>query len=113
MLLMKPTDYCIITTAVDDKKISTIIIGTLLKKQLAACIQTFPINSHYHWQGEMANSQEILLQIKTKKSLFPRVKSEIENLHSYEVPEIMMIEIQEGNSAYLSWIDEETIKGGI
>lgn len=108
---MKPTDYCIITTTVDDEKISTIMIDTLLKKQLAACIQTFPIVSHYHWQGKVENSQEILLQIKTKKSLFSRVKSEIEHLHSYDVPEIIMIEISEGNSAYLSWIDKETTKG--
>ena len=108
---MKLTDYCIITTTVDDERISSIIIETLLKKKLAACIQTFPIESHYHWQGEIENTQEVLLQIKTKKSFFNTVKSEIEHLHSYDVPEIIMIEIEDGNSAYLSWIDKETTKG--
>jgi len=47
--------------------------------------------------------------MKTKKSLFKKIQTEIEQLHTYEVPEIMMVPITGANALYLQWIEEETI----
>ena len=106
---MKPTDYCIITTTLPDQKSANTIIKTLLQKKLSACIQTYPIQSHYHWQGKIESSSEILFQIKTKVSLFEEVKNEIQLQHPYDIPEIIMIPIMKGNDSYLAWIEDETI----
>ena len=68
----------------------------------------YPIESFYKWQGEIENSKEMLLQIKTKTTLFEKVKQEIELQHEYEIPEIIITPIINGNQPYLKWIDEET-----
>ena len=105
---MKPTPFCIISTTLHDKELAQTIISALLKKQMVACIQTYPIESFYNWQGKMEQTKEILLQIKTRASLFENIKQEIETLHDYEIPEIIMTPIIKGNSAYLKWIEDET-----
>jgi periplasmic divalent cation tolerance protein len=107
---MKIRDYCIVTTTLPDEQTATIMIEKLLQKRLVACVQCHTINSHYHWQDKVENSSEILLQCKTKKVLFEKIKSEIENHHPYEIPEIIMIELQGANAAYLTWIEDEITK---
>ncbi len=105
---MKTRNYCIITTTIDDENIADQISTTLLQNHLVACVQSHSIQSKYHWNGTLETTEEILLQMKTKASLFEEVKVQIEALHSYEVPEIIMTPILNGNHNYLKWIDEET-----
>jgi len=105
---MKTKKYCIITTTIDDKDIATQITTTLLQDHLVACVQSHTVQSKYHWNGTLETNEEILLQMKTKASLFDEVKVQIEALHSYDVPEIIMTPILHGNESYLKWIDEET-----
>lgn len=105
---MKTTNYCIITTTIDNKDIATQISTALLQDHLVACVQSHTIQSQYHWNGTLETSEEILLQMKTKTSLFEEVKVQIEALHSYDVPEIIMTPIIDANESYLKWIDEET-----
>jgi len=105
---MKTKNYCIITTTIDDENIADQITAALLQNHLVACVQSHTIQSKYHWNGTLETSQEILLQMKTKVSLFEEVKIQIEALHSYDVPEIIMTPILDGNDDYLKWIEEET-----
>lgn len=105
---MEPSDYCIITTTTGTQENADSITRSLLQKHLAACIQASTIQSTFRWQGEITVSQEILLQMKTKRSLFARIKQEIEALHTYEVPEIIMVPLQGGNTSYFEWIENET-----
>jgi periplasmic divalent cation tolerance protein len=51
---------------------------------------------------------EIRLEMKTKRSLFENIQTEIEHLHTYEVPEIIMVPMAGANSPYLQWIEKET-----
>ena len=108
IVTMKTTNYCIITTTIDDKNIADQISTALLQNHLVACVQSHTIQSKYHWNGTLETSEEILLQMKTKTSLFEEVKVQIEALHSYDVPEIIITPILDGNESYLNWIDEET-----
>ena len=106
---MAETDFCIVTTTTDEAETAQQITDTLLSEKLAACIQTFPVRSHYYWQGEAQSSEEILLQIKTKTNLFSHIEKLITSLHNYEVPEIIMTPVVRGNSSYLDWIRDETL----
>jgi periplasmic divalent cation tolerance protein len=108
IVTMKTTNYCIITTTIDDKNIADQISTILLQNNLVACVQSHSIQSKYRWNGTVETSEEIFLQMKTKASLFEEVKAHIEALHSYEVPEIIMTPILDGNDDYLKWIDKET-----
>jgi len=104
---MKTTDYCIITTTIDDENIADKISTSLLQDHLVACVQSHTVQSKYHWDGNVESNKEILLQMKTKTSLFEEVKIQIEALHSYDLPEILMTPIIDANAAYLEWINNE------
>ncbi len=79
----------------------------LLEKKLIACVNYFPIESAYWWQGKIANSKEIVSLVKTKKENWKKVKIEVEKIHSYDVPCIMKLEV-EANRSYVNWIKQET-----
>ncbi|UPT78303.1 divalent-cation tolerance protein CutA [Sulfurovum sp. XGS-02] len=105
---MEASDYCIITTTTDSKENADLITQILLAKKLAACIQSTTIQSAYHWEEKIIHSEEIRLEMKTKRSLFETVQREIEQLHTYDVPEIIMVPMAGANQDYLQWIKEET-----
>ena len=107
---MKPSEYCIITTTTDTKENADIITEALLQKHLVACVQYINIKSSYSWQGKIVYSTELQLQLKTKISFFNEIKDEIEKLHTYEVPEIVMMPLLDANISYLKWINDETLE---
>lgn len=106
---MEASDYCIISTTTDSKENANAITQILLEKKLIACVQSTTIQSSYRWQGKIITSEEILLQMKTKSSLFEKIQIEIEQLHTYDVPEIIMVALAGANVPYLQWIEEESI----
>ena len=107
---MKASDFCIITTTTDLKKNADALTQMLLEKKLVACVQSSTIQSAYHWEAKIMRSEEILLQLKTKKGLFKTIQKEIEELHSYDLPEIIMLPLEEANPSYLQWIEEVTLE---
>ena len=106
---MEASDYCLISTTTDTKENADAITQSLLEKKLLACVQSTVIQSAYHWQGKIINSEEILLQMKTKRSLFKKIQRAIEHLHTYDVPEIIMVPLIDANRLYIQWIKDETI----
>jgi periplasmic divalent cation tolerance protein len=82
---------------------------TLVEEKLVACSNIISsIHSIYNWQGKICDDKEALMIFKTKKKLFKQIVKRVEELHSYDVPEIIAMPIIEGSSKYLSWINEET-----
>lgn len=79
----------------------------LLEKRLIACVNYFPIESSYWWNGKIENSKEIVSLVKTKKENWNKVKKEVEKIHPYDVPCIMKIEVG-ANEKYANWIKKET-----
>ena len=65
-----------------------------------------PIQSVYRWKGVVESAPEYLLIIKTTAAAFPRVRDAIRELHSYELPECVMLSIEAGSEDYLKWIEE-------
>lgn len=83
------------------------IARAIVERKLAACVNIIPnIESIYRWKGEMENSTEHLLVIKTTEKAFPSLRDAIAGLHSYEVPECIEIGIIDGSAAYMKWIEE-------
>ncbi len=103
---MRTDTYCIISTTVPTQQVAQQLTQALLQRKLVACIQSTEVHSSYIWNNSVAQSQEILLQMKSSGALFEAVKTEIESHHPYDVPEIIMTPIIEANSAYLQWIKE-------
>ncbi len=80
----------------------------LLARRLAACVQTLPIQSAYHWKGAVHRDSEVLALIKTQCAMYPEVEALIRSEHPYETPEIIMLPIATGFAGYLDWIRGET-----
>ena len=85
------------------------IANILIEEELAACVNIIPgLTSIYKWKGELNTGTEVLLMIKTRATLYSQVESRIQELHSYELPEILSVSIEQGLSPYLDWIDTST-----
>ncbi|WP_347276440.1 divalent-cation tolerance protein CutA [Chroococcidiopsis sp [FACHB-1243]] len=77
---------------------------SLVASKLAACVNIFPIQSVYTWQGKINQEQEWQLLINTDLAQFSNLEAKIRELHSYEVPEIIALPILAGSQPYLNWI---------
>jgi periplasmic divalent cation tolerance protein len=77
----------------------------LVGEQLAACVNRLaPVQSVYRWQGNVEQSDEVLLIIKTRRDAFAALERRVRELHSYAVPEIIALPILEGSVEYLTWL---------
>ena len=87
------------------------IARALVERRLAACVNVLPgVNSTYRWQGAVRTDAEWMLVVKTRRDRFEEVRAAIRELHSYELPEIVMLDVVDGDAAYLAWIDA-SLKG--
>jgi periplasmic divalent cation tolerance protein len=98
-----------ITTTADNRSIIENIGRNLVEKRLIACAQILgPIQSVYRWKGNVEDTNEWLLLMKSKASLYPAIEEEIQRQHPYELPEIIAISIDKGLAGYMEWVANET-----
>ncbi len=101
--------FCLALTTVSKNSEARRLSQALVKEKLAACVSLIPISaSFYFWKNRARSEKEILLLIKTRSALIPRLKKWILHHHSYELPEFLTLDIQDGHSSYLHWIRENT-----
>jgi periplasmic divalent cation tolerance protein len=101
------TDKRLVLSTVGSTEEARVVSRALVERQLAACVNIVgPIQSVYRWKDAVEESREYLLVIKTTAAMFPRLRDELKQLHSYEVPECIAIDIEDGIPAYLEWIAE-------
>jgi periplasmic divalent cation tolerance protein len=103
------TDARIVLTTAGSPEEAEKIARALVERRLAACVNIVPqIQSIYRWKDKIEQETEWLLIIKTKTNLFESVADAIKELHSYELPECVMLELSSGSERYLNWIRENT-----
>lgn len=105
---MNAPSYVVVTTTSESEELAIKLAEQIASARLAACVQFWPIQSVYWWQGKMDSGTEFILQCKTRASLAPALQDFIRTHHPYEVPEIIVTPILGGHPAYLAWIDQET-----
>jgi periplasmic divalent cation tolerance protein len=88
------------------------IARTLVEERLAACVSMVPgLRSIYRWGRDLCDDAELLLLIKTRQEGFPRLMRRLQELHPYEVPEILAIAAADVSPAYLDWLERATQAG--
>lgn len=81
------------------------IAHALVESRLAACVNLLPgVQSIYRWEGKVESSMEVLLVIKTSAAHVEDIEQVIAGLHSYSVPEILVLEVHGGSERYLAWL---------
>ena len=81
----------------------------LVKERLVACANVMPgLRSLYVWQGNLCDEGEVLIIMKSRRTLFQKIEERVKALHSYDVPEIIAVPIVDGSEDYLAWIDAST-----
>lgn len=101
--------HCMVLVTCANESDARTLASELVTKKLAACVQIHPVTSIYTWEGNIHTDPEFRLIIKTKDRLYPDLENHILTLHDYEVPQILQVPIEKGLTAYLNWIDENTI----
>lgn len=101
------TDKRLVLTTAGSAEEAHKIAEALIERRLAACVNLVaPISSVYRWKEKVERAQEWLLLIKTTNSAADAVGDAIKELHSYELPEFVVLPIEGGSEAYLAWIGE-------
>ena len=89
--------------AEEAKKIST----ALVDQRLIACANVVSgVQSIFSWQGKIDQADEVLMILKTKKSVFSKLVKTVKSLHSYDVSEIIALPILAGSRDYLEWVNQ-------
>ncbi|WP_105166761.1 divalent-cation tolerance protein CutA [Pseudoalteromonas sp. T1lg23B] len=99
--------YKLVLTTCENQDDARQLAKQLITQKLAACVNILPaVESVYMWQNEVVQQTETKLFIKTKSDKISKVIQTIKELHSYEVPEIQVLDVTAGNLAYFHWMDE-------
>lgn len=102
--------YIVVLCTIGSKEQAIKIANTLVKDKLVACINIVPqVISVYSWDEKIQEDEESLMIMKTRRELFEKLKDKITQIHPYETPEIIALEITDANQKYLQWINKETI----
>lgn len=86
------------------------IAKAVVRKRLAACATLVlgPVQSIYRWKQEVETAREHLLVIKTTRARLAALEREVVRLHSYDVPEFLVLPVSAGSNAYLAWLGDCT-----
>jgi len=88
-----------------NEKEATMVANSLVEQKYVACANTFPITSAYWWNDAIENEKEWVSIVKTIPENWEAVKAKVTEIHTYEVPCIMKINV-DANEAYEQWIKE-------
>lgn len=97
----------IVVTTCPDRECARELSMKILQKSLAACVQEDEIVSSYIWNGRIVTEPEVRLTIKCKKIMVREIFGLIKDNHPYEIPEIIELEIADGDREYLKWIRDK------
>jgi periplasmic divalent cation tolerance protein len=104
MLESDPPARIVLTTAANAEeagRLGRILVG----ERLAACATLIPaVESIYRWQGQVESSTETLLLLKTGLDQLPALEARLHALHSYQIPEFLVLSVESGSRLYLDWL---------
>ena len=99
----------LVLTQMPDQASAQALARSLLEAHLAACVSVgAPVQSLYHWRGQIETAQEIPVTVKTRSERYAEVEAAIREQHPYELPEIIAVSIVDGFAPYLDWIADES-----
>jgi periplasmic divalent cation tolerance protein len=106
---MDSPEFIVVLTATGSEEEAVRMGKILVDEKLAACANIISgIRSIYFWKDALCDEREWMVVVKTRRSLFRRLKTRILDLHSYELPEVLSLPVLDGHDRYLKWIIDST-----
>jgi periplasmic divalent cation tolerance protein len=103
------TDVVLVLTTADSAELAAQIAAVLVDERLAACVNvSAAMESTFRWEGAIEQATERQLVIKTTQAQVGAVQKRIAELHSYELPEFLVIPVAAGSPGYLDWVRSST-----
>ena len=103
------TEFAIVLTTMPDDSRADELARTLVDERLAACVNVqAPMSSTYRWKETVEQETERQIVIKTTRDRLPALEARVRALHPYEVPEFVIVPIDGGSDAYLTWLGRQT-----
>jgi periplasmic divalent cation tolerance protein len=102
------TDVILVLTTAPDDEAET-LARTLVEEHLAACVNVHPsMTSLYWWKGNIERDAESQIVIKTTRGRLEALAARLAELHSYELPELLVVPVASGSQEYLGWVHAST-----
>lgn len=97
--------YIIVLMTASTKDEANKVIRVLLEEKQIVCANIIEnISSLFWWNGKIEEEKEVLVIMKSTRIHFEKLSKRIMELHSYDIPEILSIPIENGSSSYLDWM---------
>ena len=98
----------IVYSTIDNIQDARKIAHTLVEEQLVACVNIIPsVESVYRWKGKIEEENEVVIIAKTSDEKIEKTILRIEQMHSYELPDIVVLPIIGGLNDYLDYLSTE------
>lgn len=89
------------------------LAAVLVEERLAACVNVIgPVTSVYRWEGKVEREEEVLLLMKTTAAGVGPLRARVLELHPYETPEFLALEVGSGSAGYLAWVGDSVVTAG-
>ena len=103
------TDYGVVFMTASSYAEAESIAENIVSHKLAACVNILPnIKSFYWWENKLCKDDELQLIAKIKITNFKELQKAVKEIHSYDVPEVILLSIEDGSNTYLEWIRQVT-----
>jgi periplasmic divalent cation tolerance protein len=98
----------LVLTQLPDLASAQALARALVEARLAACVSVgTPVESLYHWRGQIETATEVPVVVKTRAARYAEVEAAIRARHPYELPEILAVPVLDGFAPYLDWLAAE------
>lgn len=102
---MPEADVSVVLVTAPDRDTAERLGRVLVEERLAACVNVVPaITSIYRWEGQVETDEETLLMIKTSTGGFAALRRRVVELHPYDTPEVLALDVRDGSREYLDWV---------
>lgn len=98
----------IIYTTIEKVEQAELVARTLLDEKLVACVNMWPITSMYTWQEKIEKSSEIAIFLKTKEECHNLVYKRLKEIHPYECPAIITLDVTKAHPDFMQWVQSQT-----
>jgi periplasmic divalent cation tolerance protein len=101
------TPYHVVLMTAANAEEAERIAERLVDGGLAACVNVVaPCRSVYRWQGQTVKEDEVLMIAKTRRARFAAIEKVVTEMHSYNVPEIVAIDMVDASEGYFRFLEE-------